>query len=211
MSQRSKLLDPQTAHLSVLFKSLFNRASEDMLLEFAARLTADGMPAAPPDAGGPSMTGRAAPLELAEASPVAARRVLLVDDDEDALRILALTLRRSGYDVVPVMRGDDALTLLTSDGTTIDALVTDYAMPGLNGLSLIELALERQPDLPALLMTGYARDAELERLPAHVPILAKPYTRADLLRRLVMLMHPGARGWRTDLPAGPAPSHPVRE
>jgi CheY-like chemotaxis protein len=72
--------------------------------------------------------------------------------------------------------------------TPLHALITDHAMPGLSGLELVELALERQPDLPALAITGYGRDSDLGHLPERVGVLAKPFTRDEFIKRIQTLL-----------------------
>jgi len=165
----------------VLFSVLGNR-DRDMLLAFAARL-AQGSKAAVGEANGyraaPRRNGRAG----ASARPVSAPRVLLVDDDPDSLRVTRAMLRKSGFEVDTAATGDEALALMASH-TVFDVLVTDYAMPGLNGLGLIELAQEREPELPGLVVTGYGNDIAPSQLPAGVEVLAKPFTRAEFVERI---------------------------
>ena len=129
----------------------------------------------------------------------AAKRILIVDDDPDALRVTALMLRKAGFEVATAATGDDAMAIVAGR-EMLDALVTDYAMPGLSGLALLERAFECRPDLPALVMTGYGRDSEMLRLPGRVAVLAKPFTRAEFVRQVESLV--GAR------PAGAAASPP---
>jgi CheY-like chemotaxis protein len=116
-------------------------------------------------------------------------QVLYVDDAADVRRMTGMMLRKAGFAVTLAASGDEALGLLAAGGP-FDALVTDYAMPGLNGLALVELALDRDPSLPALIVTGYIRDAEFDRLPARVPVLTKPFTRAEFVQQVEILVRP---------------------
>ena len=68
----------------------------------------------------------------------------------------------------------------------IDLLITDYAMPGLNGSDLIEAALALQPRLRTAMLSGYAELPEGAELP--VPRLAKPYDDSDLRRLIAAVM-----------------------
>ena len=82
-------------------------------------------------------------------------RVLLVDDVADVLVTTGAFLERAGFRVVRAGSGDQALAVLAA-GEQFDALVTDYAMPGMNGLELIERVRVVQPGLAALVITGFA-------------------------------------------------------
>jgi len=61
-------------------------------------------------------------------------RVVVADDDMDLRELIALMLRSRGFDVVVASNGDAALAAILSDGA--DGLVSDFQMPGLNGLTL---------------------------------------------------------------------------
>lgn len=106
-------------------------------------------------------------------------RILVVDDDLDVGRVTSAFLCKAGYDVITVGSGDEALAKLSAN-LLFDALVTDYAMPGMNGADLVKSS----PSLPALLITGYAGAEGLDCLPPNVTILRKPFQREDLVSRV---------------------------
>ena len=97
----------------------------------------------------------------------------------------ACLLEELGHTVVDAGDGPAALEILRERGD-IDLLVTDYAMPGMNGVALVLAARELRPGLPALLVTGYAE------LPASSPIalprLIKPYREAELAACVAQLL-----------------------
>jgi CheY-like chemotaxis protein len=66
-------------------------------------------------------------------------RILLVDDDAMVRLLLAAHLEDLGYDITQASDGLDALARLDG-GEAVDLLVTDFAMPGMNGLALIQEA-----------------------------------------------------------------------
>jgi two-component system response regulator PilR (NtrC family) len=81
-------------------------------------------------------------------------RHLLLVEDEDALRgTIALRLADEGYLVDEVATGDDALLRLST--FAYDALVTDLRLPGVGGAEVLDAALERYPDIAAIVVTGY--------------------------------------------------------
>jgi two-component system, OmpR family, response regulator len=81
-------------------------------------------------------------------------RVLLVDDEEEFVTVLAERLRVRG------LRADTAATGLTAvvkaEETRYDAIVLDMAMPGMDGIETLERLLELNPDLQVILLTGRA-------------------------------------------------------
>jgi DNA-binding NtrC family response regulator len=81
-------------------------------------------------------------------------RVLLVDDDALLLRALTRVLTRAGCGVLTAHTGDDAARLL--DKHTFDTVLCDVYLGNCDGLQLLRLAHERDPDLHVLLMTGAA-------------------------------------------------------
>ncbi|MFC7736424.1 response regulator [Roseomonas sp. GCM10028921] len=88
-------------------------------------------------------------------------RVLLVDDDLIVRETTAEELRAEGFTVLPLAEGEAAIRLL-DEGERVGIIVSDLSMPGMDGLSVIRDAQRRRPELPAILLTGYAtRAAEL--------------------------------------------------
>ena len=110
-------------------------------------------------------------------------RILLVDDDPIVREVLAAQLSDSGYEIAAAGDGPAALALLDR-GEMVDVLVTDLAMPGLDGVALIRQAQQRRPGLPAILLTGYAGDAAVLAVGSVVDgafsLLRKPVTGARL-------------------------------
>ena len=114
-------------------------------------------------------------------------RILVVEDDDDVIGATAETLRDAGFEVVTAATGAEALQVLRKDAG-IDLLFTDVMMPGgLDGVGLAEAGLKARPDLKVLLTSGYSEAALQEHL-HDLPILAKPYHRDELLRRLEGLL-----------------------
>jgi len=102
--------------------------------------------------------------------------VLAVDDDALVLTNTAAMLEDAGHRVFQATSGRVALQLLSE--SRIDILVTDFAMPEMNGAQLAEAARAGWPDLPVLLVSGYA---ELPEGAANdLPRLAKPFRQDQL-------------------------------
>jgi CheY-like chemotaxis protein len=105
-------------------------------------------------------------------------QVLLVDDDADVRSLTAEMLAGLGHRPLTAASADAALRMLDDEPET-DVLLTDYAMPGMDGLELIARAANEFPGLRMILMTGHA-DVDLSRQPLRHPVLRKPFTMAAL-------------------------------
>jgi DNA-binding NtrC family response regulator len=81
-------------------------------------------------------------------------RIVLVDDDDGSRAAMALGLRRVGYEVVELKGGEQAINLLRG-GDTVDVLITDVRMPGVDGYALLARARELRPELPILMVTAF--------------------------------------------------------
>ena len=81
-------------------------------------------------------------------------KVLLVDDEEDYVQVLADRLEARGLHVRKTHSGEE--TLGAARETVFDAIVLDMAMPGMNGLETLEGLLEINPNLQVILLTGRA-------------------------------------------------------
>jgi CheY-like chemotaxis protein len=125
-----------------------------------------------------------APVHQAQPSAQIASRelkILLVDDDALVSMNTVDMLTDLGHSVLEASSGAHALRLLES-GAEFDVVVTDYAMPGMNGLDLAAAIKRVNSALPLILATGYAElppDAPLE-----FPRLGKPYTQEELAQAL---------------------------
>jgi len=127
---------------------------------------------------------RPAPAATAPAGP---RHVLLVDDEAPLRRLAAVALERAGLKVTQAEDGDEALEML-EHGLLPHALVSDIAMPGLDGLALARAARSRRPDLPILLVSGYAEAALGTDMAADgIAFLPKPYRPAQLVEAVAAL------------------------
>lgn len=92
--------------------------------------------------------------DIVESTDSRATRVLLVDDFEDVLKVLRIAFESAGYEVLPCSSVDEALAVLADQ--PVDVILTDIAMEGQTGIDLLREVKEDDPDLPVLLMTGYA-------------------------------------------------------
>ncbi|MEA2773675.1 MAG: hypothetical protein QOD93_6637, partial [Acetobacteraceae bacterium] len=105
--------------------------------------------------------------------------------------VLTLSLEDAGYIVLPADSGAAALRRLTL-GERVDIIVSDLTMPAMDGLTLIRAAQQRQPGLPAVLLTGYAGDGAALAVGGAISgafsLLRKPVTGTQLVDRINALL-----------------------
>lgn len=149
-------------------------------------------PTAPPDQI-PSETRVTAPAP--PISPGAGEQVLVVEDDRALLDLTCRFLRSFGYRVVAASDAAEALERMAELGDEIALVVSDVILPKISGPELVARIRAGRPKLPALFVSGYAAD-KLEGAGASladVALLAKPFTRAEILAA-VRLALDGERG-----------------
>ncbi|WP_159878696.1 sigma 54-interacting transcriptional regulator [Aquitalea denitrificans] len=111
-------------------------------------------------------------------------RVLLVDDDADLLRLLSLRLEAAGYLVDKAASAEAALSALAV--RRADVLLTDWRLPGLNGMELFELVKKSYPSMPVIMLTahGTVPDAVDAVSRGVFGYLVKPFDSAALLGKV---------------------------
>jgi len=122
-------------------------------------------------------------VEVADMRPY---RVLVVDDDPGVAEGTAAILEDLGHATVVVESGEQALRVLSLD-SAIDIVITDHAMPRMTGTELAARIRRKWPNLPVVLVSGYA-DLPEDELP-DLPRLSKPYRQSELAVMLAAL-HP---------------------
>jgi two-component system, OmpR family, response regulator CpxR len=113
------------------------------------------------------------------------RTILCVDDNEQALSHRKIMLETRGYRVVSFSRGEQAVERFKQGG--IDLVITDMAMPGLDGPQLIAAVKSISPQTPAILISSKVRIYDHESQ-ADVFLAKGMYAPADLLERIRLLL-----------------------
>ncbi|CAN5161064.1 ATP-binding protein [soil metagenome] len=108
--------------------------------------------------------------------------VMVVDDDDAVREVTAGFLSDLGYRVIEAGSGGAALDLVEQHDR-IDAMVLDFAMPGMNGADLARELRSRRPRTPILFATGYADTDALGEIDAD-HIVHKPFSQAELARKV---------------------------
>jgi len=115
----------------------------------------------------------------AAASPGRGLSVVVIDDDDQVRQILCDGLFSEGFTVRSAANGPSGLTLVDADPP--DAVVLDYAMPGMTGAEVAQRMRLRHPHLPIVFCSGYADSLALDEISDAV-VLRKPVTIDDLSR-----------------------------
>ena len=120
------------------------------------------------------------PIPPRDMSTSGAGLVLLVDDEELVRVTTATMLGELGYEVAEASTAEQALQHIDG-GLRPSLLITDHLMPGMTGTDMALRLRERFPDLPVLIVSGYA---EVESLAGSLPHLTKPFRQEDLAASL---------------------------
>jgi len=114
--------------------------------------------------------------------PRVAPTILVADDNEELRSVVAETLRDAGYEVLEAASGEEALRLPHED---LALIVADIIMPPEGGIALVDALKARVAGLKVLFISGYGatsgRSAEVD------PVLSKPFSADELLRRVAEL------------------------
>jgi signal transduction histidine kinase len=107
-------------------------------------------------------------------------KVLVVDDDDDILQLVAYTLSRAGYEVSTSSRGDEGAVMACSDG--FDLVVLDMMLPGMDGLSVLREIKKAAPGTEVIMLTAHgsvSSAVESMRMGAF-DYISKPFALTDL-------------------------------
>jgi len=108
---------------------------------------------------------------------------LLVDDEELVRMSTADMLTDLGYEVVEARSGEEALRLI-DDGLHPDIVLTDHLMPGMTGVELAKALRSSRPEIPLLIISGYAEEDGIDTSLAR---LTKPFRNSELIASLAAL------------------------
>jgi CheY-like chemotaxis protein len=115
---------------------------------------------------------------------MADKKVLVVDDEIHIVHVVTIKLRNNGYDVVSASDGAEAYELACSEKP--DIVVTDYQMPVMSGLELIEKLREtpQTADVPVIMLTArsFAVQEQRKQQLRISKCLSKPFSPKELLR-----------------------------
>ena len=139
----------------------------------------------------PPAVSEAPPVQPVRAKPKArdlsgAGRILFVEDEDAVRGVAARLLRARGYEVIEAADGEEALALAEQNAGTIDLLISDVIMPGLDGPSLLKKARQYLGSAPVMFISGYAEAEFSDLLEGEVGVtfLPKPIDIKSLAERV---------------------------
>ena len=114
--------------------------------------------------------------------------ILLIEDEDMVRSVAERALTRSGYTVRAAASGEEALALLEADDV-VDLVVSDVAMPGLDGPQTVRIIRERLAQVPVLFMSGYAEEQARRRIDVEgADFLPKPFSVMQLTDAVAQLL-----------------------
>lgn len=122
--------------------------------------------------------------------PTGQRTVLLVEDEDLVRRLAGRALTQRGWQVLAADSADSAMALLKANpGQALAAVISDVVMPGIDGPALVRLLRLTRPELPALLVSGYADETlRAELASSGICFLAKPYGLAEMTNAMARIV-----------------------
>ncbi len=128
--------------------------------------------------------------EQKQPAPGGTETILLVEDNKQ-VRIMALRiLERAGYNVLAAGAGEEAVEMLKSHEGTVELLLTDVVMPGMNGKELYQKVMQLHPNVKVLYMSGYTNNVIAQRgvLDDGVQFIQKPFSISGLSGKVRTLL-----------------------
>ena len=117
-------------------------------------------------------------------------RILLVEDNDGVRQAAAMALTRAGYEVIQAADGEEALEWLEDNPESIDLMVSDVMMPGMDGPTLLKEARELLGPARVIFMSGFAEDEFSQTLSREreVSFLPKPFAVPELAQKVKEMM-----------------------
>jgi PAS domain S-box-containing protein len=128
-------------------------------------------------------TPRTAPVAPSDSGP---KTILVVEDQDGLLKLVAGVLAKAGYRVLSASDGESALAMAAIHDGTIDMVLSDVIMPGMNGFGVVERLRMVRPSIRIVLMSGYTEEAVAQRgaIQPGAVYIAKPFTPVSLVARV---------------------------
>ena len=122
---------------------------------------------------------------------MAERKVLVVDDEIHIVYVVAIKLRNNGYEVITAGNGAEAFELACAEKP--DIIVTDFQMPVMTGLELVEKLRRSKAtkDIPVIMLTarGFAIEDEQKQDLQISEFVSKPFSPKELLRSIEDILY----------------------
>jgi DNA-binding response OmpR family regulator len=119
-------------------------------------------------------------------------KILIIDDEQDILRIVTYSLGKWGYEVITATNGQEGLDKIASENP--DLILLDAGMPVMTGFEMLE-KLRSNPDwknIPVIMLTAHSdyRDIDKARMYGIVEYITKPFDPIELRKRIENVLSP---------------------
>jgi len=113
------------------------------------------------------------------------KKVLFVDDERDCLKVIGSWIKSWGYEVIAVQAGKEALDILAAE--KVDAILLDYLMPDIDGISLLKKIRAMDGEIPVIMFTAYPEKEAMQEagklnVSAFVPKLSSYTDSTNILK-----------------------------
>ncbi len=116
--------------------------------------------------------------------------ILVVEDDEDVLKLIKMVLQNAGYEVLVALSGEQALEMTDANDCPIHLLLADVILTGMRGHQLAEHLYVSHPAMRVIFITGYVVEkieAEIADVPKDL-LITKPISMGDLLNKVKIVL-----------------------
>jgi CheY-like chemotaxis protein len=124
-------------------------------------------------------------LILAIFSLITPKKVMVVDDEEDVVAAIRLTLQSHGYEAGCFTGPERAIKEISDNGSEYALVISDIRMPTMTGFELARVVREARPDIPIVFMTAFdINKSEFSQVfpsTSVVELITKPFTTAQLI------------------------------
>lgn len=119
--------------------------------------------------------------------------ILVVDDEIDILEMIEVGLAGEGYDLILANGGARALSIFDPD--SVDLVICDIKMPGLDGIAMLAQLRQQDPGLPAIVLTGYLSADTIEQCSqlGGIQLIRKPFAFKELSGLVATSLQRGRR------------------
>jgi CheY-like chemotaxis protein len=120
------------------------------------------------------------------ANNLESKRILVVDDNADLLDMVSSMLGHLGHSCVICSDPREAFELLEHEHPDLDLVITDYSMPNISGIEILDHCRDHYPSLPVILSTGFSSKIadQLDEGRSDIRIFNKPYNFRELKEAL---------------------------
>ncbi len=117
-------------------------------------------------------------------------RLLVIDDDQEILRISSRILKNAGFDVVTAGDGQAGIEAFDQDPASWSLVISDIRMPRMDGFGVVRNLRQKDPTLPILMMTGFSETSPLTVVDKdeYVALIRKPFTASSFLEQAALLL-----------------------